>query len=89
MAARRRRPARRTVVLAGTAAIGILAYTAHTFAAQIGADRLAHPSPFHHYIGGQPLRNGFQWADMGILAATANALVGLGAWRLAGRDIDT
>ncbi|MFM9582563.1 ABC transporter permease subunit [Streptomyces caniscabiei] len=80
---------RRTVVLAGTAAIGILAYTAHTFAAQIGADQLAYLSPFHHYIGGQPLRNGFQWADMGILAATANALVSLGAWRLAGRDIDT
>ncbi|MDX2761008.1 ABC-2 transporter permease [Streptomyces europaeiscabiei] len=80
---------RRTVVLAGTAAIGVLAYSAHTFAAQIGADRLAYLSPFHHYIGGQPLRNGFQWADIGILAATASALVALGTWRFARRDINT
>lgn len=80
---------RRTVVLAGTAAIGVLAYTAHTFSAQIGADRLAYLSPFHHYIGGQPLRNGFQWADIGILAATASALVALGTWRFARRDINT
>ncbi|MEU1573423.1 ABC transporter permease [Streptomyces collinus] len=80
---------RRAVVLAATAAIGILAYTAHTFAAQIGADQLAYLSPFHHYIGGQPLRNGFQWVDIGILSATASALVGLGAWRFARRDINT
>ncbi|WP_128375735.1 hypothetical protein [Streptomyces cavernae] len=39
---------RRTVVLAGTALIGVLAYTAYTFAAQIGADRLAYLSPCHH-----------------------------------------
>ncbi|MDX3584688.1 ABC transporter permease [Streptomyces europaeiscabiei] len=80
---------RRVVVLAGTAAIGVLAYSAHTFAAQIGADQLAYLSPFHHYIGGQPLRNGFQWVDTGILTATASALVGLGAWRFARRDINT
>ncbi|MFF8940624.1 hypothetical protein ACF08O_39225 [Streptomyces paradoxus] len=79
---------RRTIVLAGTAAIGILAYTALTFAAQIGADRLTSLSSFHHYIGGQPLRHGFQWADIGILTATASALVALGTWRFAHRDIN-
>jgi len=80
---------RRAVVLAGTAAIGVLAYATHTFAAQIGADRLAYLSPFHHYIGGQPLRNGFQWADIGILAATAGALVALGTGCFVRRDINT
>lgn len=79
---------RRTVVLAGTAVLGVLAYTAHTFATQLGADWVAHLSPFHHYIGGQPLRNGFQWADAGILAATAAVLVGLGILRFARRDIN-
>lgn len=53
---------------------------------QIGADQPTYASPFYHYIGGQPLRNGFQWADIGMLAATASALVGLGAWRFARRD---
>ncbi|WP_328773038.1 ABC transporter permease subunit [Streptomyces sp. NBC_00286] len=80
---------RRTVVLAGTAAIGVLAYTAHTFAAQLGVDWLASLSPFHHYIGGQPLRNGFQWADAGTLAATAAGLVTLGTLRFGRRDINT
>ncbi|MEH0637832.1 hypothetical protein QBA35_31755 [Streptomyces bottropensis] len=79
---------RRAVVLAGTAAIGILAHSALTFAAQIGADPLACVSPFHHCIGGQPPRNGFQRTDTGILTATASALVGLGAWRLARCDIN-
>ncbi|WP_413804175.1 hypothetical protein [Streptomyces iranensis] len=78
---------RRAVVLAGTAVIGVLAYTAHTFAAQLGVDWLANLSPFHHYIGGQPLRNGFQWAHAGALAATAVALVALGAFRFGRRDI--
>lgn len=36
-------------------------------------------APFHHYIGGQPLGNGFQWTDAGILAMTAAVPVALGA----------
>ncbi|MFD9112699.1 AlbA family DNA-binding domain-containing protein [Streptomyces bottropensis] len=43
----------------------------------------------NHCVGGQPPRNGFQRTDTGILTATASALVGLGAWRLARCDINT
>ncbi|MEO3748247.1 ABC transporter permease subunit [Plantactinospora sp. B5E13] len=65
----------RAAALAGSAGVGVLAYAANTFAAQIGADGLRYASPFHYYIGNEPLRNGFQWADLGILAAAIAVLV--------------
>ncbi|MFI9059427.1 hypothetical protein ACIGXQ_33700 [Streptomyces anulatus] len=55
---------RRAVVLV---VVGVLSCTASTFATQIGADWIAHLSPFNYYIGGEPLRNGFQWGDAAVL----------------------
>ncbi|MBO8191979.1 ABC transporter permease subunit [Streptomyces oryzae] len=80
---------RRVVVLAGTAAVGVLTYTAHAFAAQLGADWLARLSPFHYYIGSEPLKHGFQWADVSVLAGTAAVLVGLGTAAFARRDVNS
>ncbi|MFC3499802.1 ABC transporter permease subunit [Micromonospora krabiensis] len=65
----------RAAALAGSATVGVLAYAASTFATQIGAGGLRYVSPFHYYIGNEPLRNGFQWADLGILAAAIAVLV--------------
>ncbi|PVD08917.1 hypothetical protein DBP21_03415 [Streptomyces sp. CS147] len=55
------------MVLVVVAVVGMLSYTASTFATQIGADWIAHLSPFHYCIGGEPLRNGFQWGDAAVL----------------------
>ncbi|WP_431947548.1 hypothetical protein [Micromonospora marina] len=65
----------RPTALAATAGIAVLTYAAGTLAGQIGADALRYASPFHYYIGGEPLRNGFQWADLSILTATIAVLL--------------
>ncbi|WP_227984416.1 ABC transporter permease subunit [Nocardia spumae] len=78
---------RRGVVFAVTAVVGVAAYAAHTFAAQIGDGWAAYLSPFHYYIEGQPLRNGFGWTGIGVLAATSIVLVSAGAYRFNSRDL--
>ncbi|MEI5034948.1 hypothetical protein RB201_26560 [Streptomyces sp. S1A(2023)] len=78
---------RKAVVLAASAAIGVLAYTAHSFAEQVGAGWLAYLSPFHHYIGGEPLNHGFQWADGTVLAAMTAAVITIGVVRFNHRDL--
>ncbi|MFH9269128.1 hypothetical protein ACH4KN_33495 [Streptomyces sp. NPDC017546] len=80
---------RRAVVLVVAAVVGVLACTAHTFAAQLGAEWLVHLSPFHYYIGGQPLRNGFQGGDMAVLAVTSLVCVGAGLLRFTNRDVNS
>ncbi|MVU80371.1 ABC transporter permease subunit [Nocardia sp. ET3-3] len=78
---------RRGAVFALTAVVGVAAYGTHTFAAQLGLGWAAYLSPFHYYIGGEPLRNGFQWADLAILAAVSMALVVGGTYRFNRRDL--
>ncbi|MEU7510726.1 ABC transporter permease subunit [Streptomyces sp. NPDC042898] len=78
---------RRTVVLATTATVGVLSYTSYALAGQIGADWLAYASPFHYYIGGEPLKNGFQWGDGAVLAVTAVAVLAVGVMRFNRRDV--
>lgn len=53
----------RPTVFGITAGAGVAAYALHGFAPQIGADRLRDLTPYHYYIGGEPLKNGFQVAD--------------------------
>ncbi|WP_324937736.1 ABC transporter permease [Streptomyces sp.] len=78
---------RRAVVLATSAVIGVLAYTANTFAAQIGADWIAYLSPFHYYIDGEPLKNGFQWADATALVGITAVIVSASTFRFNRRDL--
>ncbi|MEU9507359.1 ABC transporter permease subunit [Micromonospora sp. NPDC048170] len=77
----------RAAALAGSTVVGVLAYAANTFATQLGADGLRHLSPFHYYIGNEPLRNGFQWADLGVLAATIGVLVAIATAAFNRRDL--
>ncbi|MFF4237763.1 ABC transporter permease subunit [Actinomadura geliboluensis] len=77
----------RATVFGIAAGTGVLAYALNGFAPQIGADWLRHLTPFRYYIGGEPLKNGFQYADAGVLAAATTILLGLGAWRFARRDL--
>ncbi|MFB8774647.1 ABC transporter permease subunit [Streptomyces broussonetiae] len=80
---------RRTVVLAGTAAVAVVTYALHTMAEPVGADWLAYLSPFHYYIGGEPLRNGFQWTDYGVLVVLTAVCLAVGASRFNRRDINS
>ncbi|MFC9970757.1 ABC transporter permease subunit [Spirillospora sp. NPDC127200] len=77
----------RATVFGITAGAGVLAYAVNGFAPQIGADWLRHLTPFHYYIGGEPLKNGLQYTDAGVLAAVTVALIAVGAWRFGRRDL--
>ena len=77
----------KAAALAGTAVLGVLAYAANTFATQIGAIGARYASPFHYYIGGEPLRNGPQWVDLGILAATIALLISIAITVFNRRDL--
>ncbi|SFQ17541.1 ABC-2 type transport system permease protein [Amycolatopsis arida] len=79
----------RTLALGVTAGVGVAAYVANTFAGQLGVDWLRYLSPLHYYIGGEPLRHGVQWADAGVLALLAAALVAAGTWTFTTRDLRT
>lgn len=79
---------RRAVVFTVTAVIGVLAYALHAFAGQLGIADARYLSPFHYYIGGEPLRHGFQWADASVLLGTALILVAAGAAWFNRRDIN-
>lgn len=78
---------RRALVFSVTAGVGVLAYIANTVAPQAGADWLQKLSPFYYYLGGEPLKNGIQWFDAGILVAVSAVLVAIGALAFTRRDI--
>jgi ABC-2 type transport system permease protein len=80
---------RRAVVFTVTAVIGVAAYGLHAFAGQLGIADAAYLSPFHYYIGGEPLRHGMQWADAAALLGAGLLLVAAGALRFNRRDLDT
>lgn len=77
----------RPAVFGVTGGVGVAAYALHGFAPQIGADWLRRLTPFHYYIGGEPLKNGFQFVDAGVLVAATVILIAVGAWRFGRRDL--
>lgn len=79
----------RVVTLGSAAAIGVLAYLANSFATMVGADDAKYASPFYYYIGGEPLRNGFQWADLGFLVAAIAVLLATAVTALNRRDLNS
>ncbi len=78
---------RRGVVFAVTAVVGVAAYAAHAFAAQIGLGWAAYLSPFHYYIDSEPLRNGVGWTGLLVLATVSALLVTAGTFRFNHRDL--
>jgi ABC-2 type transport system permease protein len=70
-----------------SAGVGVVAYALHGFAPQIGVDWLRYLTPFHYYIGNEPLRNGVNLADAATLLAGAAALIGVGTLGFARRDL--
>jgi ABC-2 type transport system permease protein len=79
----------RAIVFGATAGTGVLAYAVNGFAPQIHADWLQKLTPFHYYIGVEPLKNGFQPADTAVLFALSAVLVTVGVWRFNRRDLAT
>ncbi|GAA2437462.1 hypothetical protein GCM10010191_60430 [Actinomadura vinacea] len=77
----------RPTVFGITAGLGVATYALHGFAPQVGADWLRRLTPFHYYIGGEPLQNGLRPTDAAALAAVAAVLIAVGAWRLNHRDL--
>ena len=77
----------RAVVFGTTAGLGVLTYALNGFALQLGADRLRFLTPYHYYIGAEPLKNGLALADTGVLLAVTAILIGAGVWRFGRRDI--
>lgn len=79
---------RRSLVLAVTATIGAATYIANSFLAQVEALAWTRRlSPFHWYGAGEPLRNGIQLADAGVLLAISLVLLTAGAVAFNRRDI--
>ncbi|MFE9651750.1 ABC transporter permease subunit [Micromonospora sp. NPDC006431] len=77
----------RATVFGLTAGLGVLGYALHGFAPQTGAEWLRHLTPFHYYLGGEPLRYGFAPADPLVLAAAIAVLLAAGILRFARRDL--
>ncbi|MFU8852285.1 ABC transporter permease [Micromonospora sp. SL1-18] len=77
----------RATTLGATAGIAVLTYAVHTMAGPIGVDGLRYLSPFHYYDGGEPLRHGFQWAHLAILAGATALLLAVGVRAFNRRDL--
>jgi ABC-2 type transport system permease protein len=71
-----------------SAGVAVLTYLASGFFPQ--AEGLAWTrdlSPWHWYLGGEPLKNGLQAGDSLLLLAVTLALVAAGTWRFNRRDV--
>lgn len=80
---------RRALVFTITAVIGVIAYALHSFAGQLRIEGGRLLSPFHYYIGGEPLKNGLQWTDATVLLVAALVLVATGIIWFNRRDLNT
>lgn len=78
---------KRGPVLGLSAGIGVLTYVVGNLAGAIGVDWLKYLSPFHYYIGGEPLQHGMQWADAAVLLAVTVIAASLGILRFNRRDL--
>ncbi|HSW43338.1 MAG TPA: ABC transporter permease subunit [Patescibacteria group bacterium] len=79
---------KRSLVYAAVALVAIGGFLANNLAPLV--DEIAFLrdfSPFHFYQGGEPLKNGLQAADLGVLVAASLVLVGLGGLVFHRRDI--
>lgn len=77
----------RAAVFGLTAGLGVLGYALNGFAPQLGAEWSRHLTPFHYYLGGEPLRYGFAPVDPVVLATATAVLLGVGILRFARRDL--
>lgn len=81
---------RRGVALGVGAGLAVLGYLVDTTSGQAAwIARLQPFSPFHWAYGNDPLRNGFDWAGLGLAFGVSALLTLISAWGLARRDVGT
>jgi ABC-2 type transport system permease protein len=79
---------RRAVALGASAAVAVLAYLANGVFPQVeGLEWTRDVSPWHWYLGGEPLSNGLQVGDALLLLVVAAVLVAAGTWAFNRRDV--
>lgn len=79
---------RRSTVFAVTGAAAVAGYLGNSFAPQVDSLRwLQNLSPFFYYEDGSPLKNGIQWAHLGVLVAITAVFVAAGAMAFQRRDV--
>ncbi|BCL13177.1 ABC transporter permease subunit [Micromonospora sagamiensis] len=81
---------RRVAALGTGAGVAVLGYLANSVLPQVdGLGWAREVSPFHWYLGGDPLVEGVQPAGVLALLGTTAVLVALGTWRFTRRDLAT
>ena len=79
---------RRLHAIVGGAYLALASYLCDSFLPQIkGLGWLQSLSPFDWYLGGEPLRHGFQWFHCALLVGTALCFAGAGIWGFSRRDL--
>jgi ABC-2 type transport system permease protein len=79
---------RKALALGASAGAAVLAYLANGVFPQVeGLQWTRGVSPWHWYLGGEPLKNGLQTGDALLLLAVTAVLVVVGTWRFNRRDI--
>jgi ABC-2 type transport system permease protein len=79
---------RKMAALVVSAVVAVLAYLADSFLVQIdGLHWTEKLSPFQWFLGGEPLKHGLQWGGSATMLAVSVALIALGTWRFARRDV--
>jgi ABC-2 type transport system permease protein len=79
---------RKTLALGASAGVAVLAYLANGVFPQVqGLEWTRDLSPWHWYLGGEPLKNGLQTSDALLLLAVTAMLVAAGTWVFNHRDV--
>lgn len=77
---------RRGMSLAIASTVAALGYFSHTMGAKVG-DWLPPLSPYHWAFGGEPLRAGFDWGGLGLLAGVTLVLLAVALAAFQRRDL--
>lgn len=78
----------RAAALGASAGLAVLSYLANSVFPQVAAlEWTRTASPFHWYLGGDPLTNGVQWGGTAALAVTTVALIAAGTVAFGRRDL--
>jgi ABC-2 type transport system permease protein len=79
---------RKALALGISAGMAVLAYLANGVFPQVeGLEWTREVSPWHWYLGGEPLKNGLQTGDVLLLLAVTAVLVAVGSWAFNHRDV--
>jgi ABC-2 type transport system permease protein len=79
---------RKALALGASAGVAVLTYLANGVFPQVqGLEWTRDLSPWHWYLGGEPLKNGLQAGDALLLLGVTVVLVAAGTWLFNRRDI--